>query len=164
MGILRGRLAAGRGRADHPHHGRDRGTVHLPGRSVAPGPRPARRRRLGARLVHRVRSRGPRVLLLLQARDRALTAAGRPAPPRFPRPAMPRHCPALLLALLAATAPRADGAPEPPKEFDPKAIDAYLAKQVAENGHVGLSVAVVRDGKVVLARGYGKRSLKPEAP
>ena len=47
---------------------------------------------------------------------------------------MPRHCPALLLALLAATALRADDAPEPPKEFDPKAIDAYLAKQVAENG------------------------------
>src|SRR5262245_974044 len=76
---------------------------------------------------------------------------------------MARSGPALLLALLAAPILRADSAPEPPKEFDVKAIDAYLARQVADHGHVGLSVAIVRDGKVVLAKGYGKRSLKPAA-
>jgi CubicO group peptidase (beta-lactamase class C family) len=59
---------------------------------------------------------------------------------------------------------RADTAPEPPKEFDLKAIDVYLTKQAGNNGYVGLSVTIVRDGKVALAKGYGKRSLKPDAP
>jgi CubicO group peptidase (beta-lactamase class C family) len=72
-------------------------------------------------------------------------------------------CCALVVACLAPAA-RADTGPEPPKDFDVKAIDTYLARQVADNGYVGLSVAIVRDGKVVLAKAYGKRSLKPEAP
>ncbi|MBO0698972.1 MAG: beta-lactamase family protein, partial [Zavarzinella sp.] len=72
-------------------------------------------------------------------------------------------CCALVVAGLPVVS-RADAGPEPPKDFDLKAIDAYLARQVTENGYVGLSVAIVRDGKVILAKGYGKRSLKPEAP
>ena len=71
--------------------------------------------------------------------------------------------PLLLLALLAIC-PAARGEPTLPSTFDVKAIDAYMGAQIKPNGYVGLSVAIVRDGKVVLAKGYGKRSLKPAAP
>ena len=70
--------------------------------------------------------------------------------------------PALLLALLIC--PAAHGEPTLPSKFDVQAIDAFLDDQAKSGACVGLSVAVVRDGKVVLAKGYGKRSLKPEEP
>ncbi|HJZ91840.1 MAG TPA: serine hydrolase domain-containing protein [Gemmataceae bacterium] len=69
-----------------------------------------------------------------------------------------------VLALVAASVARADTGPEPPKSFDQAAIDEYLAKKVAADGYVGLSVALVRDGKVVLAKGYGKTAVKDGAP
>jgi CubicO group peptidase (beta-lactamase class C family) len=73
----------------------------------------------------------------------------------------------LLLALLLVplpAAPARDDKPEaPPKTFDLKAIDSHVAGQVREKGYVGLSVALLRDGKIVLAKGYGKRSLEPPA-
>jgi CubicO group peptidase (beta-lactamase class C family) len=71
----------------------------------------------------------------------------------------------LLTAAFApgARAEPADGAPAP-KTFDPKAIDAYVARQVRDKGFVGLSLAVLRDGKIVLANGYGKRCLETGAP
>src|SRR5260370_163959 len=74
----------------------------------------------------------------------------------------------LLLCLFLMTLPAAaredkPEAPQPPKTFDLKAIDAYVAGQVREKGYVGLSVAILRDGKVVVAKGYGKRSLEPAA-
>ena len=53
---------------------------------------------------------------------------------------------------------------DPPKTFDLEAIDAYVAAQVREQGYPGLSLTIVRDGKVVLAKGYGKRSLEDGAP
>ncbi len=70
--------------------------------------------------------------------------------------------PFCLLALLAAfmQAPiRADEAPSRSHALDTKAVEEYLAKQVAEKGIVGLSVAVMENGKVTLARGYGKSRL-----
>src|SRR6478609_3818294 len=70
--------------------------------------------------------------------------------------------PALLLALLAS--PAARGEPTLPSKFDVKGIDTFLEQQVRAGGYVGMSVAIVRDGKVVLAKGYGKRSLAPEEP
>jgi D-alanyl-D-alanine carboxypeptidase len=69
----------------------------------------------------------------------------------------------LFVLLTFVAAGRADTAPKPPKSFDVKAIDEYLTAQVTTNGYVGLSVAIVRDGKVVLAKGYGKATIKPEA-
>lgn len=51
-----------------------------------------------------------------------------------------------------------------PQQFDVAAIDAYVAAQVERKGFVGLSLAIVRDGEVVLARGYGKASLESGAP
>ncbi len=52
---------------------------------------------------------------------------------------------------------------EPPKTFDPAAIDAYVADQVRGQGYAGLSLAIVRDGKVILAKGYGKRLVEEGA-
>ncbi|MGP0068601.1 MAG: serine hydrolase domain-containing protein [Isosphaeraceae bacterium] len=66
-----------------------------------------------------------------------------------------------------ADAPKAPAAPkpgDPPKTFDVKAIDAYVAARVREQGFPGLSLTIVREGKVVLAKGYGERSLEDEAP
>ena len=47
-----------------------------------------------------------------------------------------------------------------PDVFDVKALDSYFEAQVKEKGRVGLAVGIVRDGKVVLTKGYGKRSLE----
>jgi len=47
-----------------------------------------------------------------------------------------------------------------PDVFDVKALDSYFEAQVKEKGRVGLAVGIVQDGKVVLAKGYGKRSLE----
>jgi CubicO group peptidase (beta-lactamase class C family) len=49
-------------------------------------------------------------------------------------------------------------APALPATFDLQAIDAYVAGQVKEKGFVGLSLAIMKDGKIVLAKGYGKSS------
>ena len=66
-----------------------------------------------------------------------------------------------------ADAPKASDSPkpgDPPKTFDLPAIDAYVAAHARELGFPGLSLTIVREGKVVLARGYGKRSLEDGAP
>jgi D-alanyl-D-alanine carboxypeptidase len=68
-------------------------------------------------------------------------------------------CSALLLLALAA-----DPDPELPKTFDLPAVDAYVAAQVKAKGFVGLSVAVMRDGEIVFAKGYGKRSIEKNLP
>src|SRR4051812_29264887 len=66
-------------------------------------------------------------------------------------------------SLLARAPGRAQEA-KPPQNFDPARIDSYLAAQVKEKGRVGLSVAIVKDGEVVLAKGYGSRSLEERLP
>ncbi len=70
---------------------------------------------------------------------------------------------ALIVRLASPLLAAEPMAAEPPKSFDIKAIDEYLASQVKAKSFVGLSVAVMRDGKVVLVRGYGKTSLKTGA-
>lgn len=57
---------------------------------------------------------------------------------------------ALVLSLCVATAAWA----APPRDFD-----ARVAKIASEVGVPGISVAIVEDGKVTLARGYGVRQL-----
>lgn len=64
-----------------------------------------------------------------------------------------------ILALLLLAAP-AYPQPAAPKSFDLKAIDKYVEQYVADKGTVGLSVAIMRDGKVVFAKGYGFRNLE----
>jgi CubicO group peptidase (beta-lactamase class C family) len=51
-----------------------------------------------------------------------------------------------------------------PKTFNLKELDAYVAAQVLEKGYVGLSLAIFKDGTIVLAKGYGKTSLEGAAP
>lgn len=53
---------------------------------------------------------------------------------------------------------------DPPKTFALEAIDAYVKAQVRESGYPGLSLAIVREGKIVFAKGYGKRSLESGDP
>jgi D-alanyl-D-alanine carboxypeptidase len=91
----------------------------------------------------------------------ALTALALACQPP-PAPQRTIDCPNLPPAVPAAQAPPPP--PPPPERFDPAAIDAYVAAQVEQKGFVGLSLAIVRDGEVVLARGYGKRSLTTGAP
>ena len=62
---------------------------------------------------------------------------------------------ALLATLLGSTV--AAPAPDLPTSFDLKEVDAYIAGQVKAKGYVGLSVAVMRDGKIVYAKGHGRR-------
>lgn len=58
----------------------------------------------------------------------------------------------------------APAAPKLPETFDLPAVDAWLAARMKEPGRVGLSVTVVKDGHVVLAKGYGQRSLADGRP
>ena len=70
---------------------------------------------------------------------------------------------AILAVPIFARAAEPAKALEAPKTFDLKAIDEYLMAQVKSKGFVGLSVAMMKDGKIVLAKGYGKSSLKSGA-
>jgi CubicO group peptidase (beta-lactamase class C family) len=72
----------------------------------------------------------------------------------------------LLLAtgIFANSASAAAPAAKLPDAFDVRAIDAFLAAQVREANRVGLSVVIVKDGQVALAKGYGKRSLEDARP
>ena len=46
---------------------------------------------------------------------------------------------------------------EAPITFDVAAIDAWVASQIEDRGAVGAALVIVRDGKTVLAKGYGKQ-------
>ncbi len=59
-------------------------------------------------------------------------------------------------------APAAGTVSVPP--LDVESVDSIIKRVVADKGLVGLSVGVMQDGKVVLARGYGYRSLDPKLP
>ena len=67
------------------------------------------------------------------------------------------------IALFACPSGRAQ-AVKAPERFDPGRLDAYLAAKVREKDRVGLSVAIVHHGQVVLAKTYGSRSLQEERP
>jgi D-alanyl-D-alanine carboxypeptidase len=54
--------------------------------------------------------------------------------------------------------------PAPPTTFDVAAIDDYIARQMAPRRFVGLSVAIVKDGVIVLDKGYGQSRLAPDLP
>src|SRR5437870_9115379 len=69
-------------------------------------------------------------------------------PRRFPAPAL---AVGLLLALCAHSAAAQSG---PPTD-----LDAYVARAMKTFGVPGLSVAIVKDGKVVVAKGYGVRKM-----
>lgn len=64
--------------------------------------------------------------------------------------------------------PGAAAKPELPLVFDAAAVDAWVASQIAERGTTGAALVVVRDGKTVLAKGYGKAvgdvAVTPDTP
>src|SRR5579859_1745356 len=64
---------------------------------------------------------------------------------------------ALLLVLMCAGSALAQNAP-------PADLDGYVARALKTFDVPGLSVAIVKDGKVVLAKGYGVRKLGGSAP
>ncbi|MFL5581464.1 MAG: serine hydrolase [Gemmatimonadaceae bacterium] len=70
----------------------------------------------------------------------------------------------LALGLAAATAAHGQ-APRPAPRRDPAAeFDAYAARAVRDWDVTGLAVAVVKDGRIVFARGYGVREIGKPAP
>jgi D-alanyl-D-alanine carboxypeptidase len=73
---------------------------------------------------------------------------------------------AVLLSLASSSlAPgQSSGPVELPSRFEVGAVDAYVADVVERKGLTGLSLAIVKDGKIVLAKGYGKRLLETGAP
>jgi len=78
----------------------------------------------------------------------------------------PRHARLLLLACaaLALAWPARAAAPKLPDTFEVAAVDAFLAEHTRQGTRVGLSVAIVKDGQVVLAKGYGQRSVQGGRP
>ncbi len=66
---------------------------------------------------------------------------------QFPAPVLAA---AALLALLCAHPAAAQSGP-------PADLDEYVARAMKTFGVPGLSVAIVKDGKVVAAKGYGVR-------
>src|SRR5262245_39063467 len=105
--------------------------------------------------------RFPVVLSLLLAAGCAPAAPA--SPPVCPDPAQAPAPPPVLASTAPPVASAAPESPPPadieaPKTFDLKAIDDYVARFSSAHGQLGLSLAILRDGKIVLARGYGKSS------
>jgi CubicO group peptidase (beta-lactamase class C family) len=72
----------------------------------------------------------------------------------------------LCLALLAAAPVAGQAAAPQAKRETPtvQSLDAWVAAQVKTKGLVGLSIGVMQDGKMVLAKGYGKSILAGGIP
>ena len=68
-------------------------------------------------------------------------------------------CVVLLSFLVAINFAAGQGLPLIPG-FDPEALDKRLARQIKDRDMVGLSVAIMVDGKLAFAKSYGSRSLK----
>jgi CubicO group peptidase (beta-lactamase class C family) len=71
---------------------------------------------------------------------------------------------AVLAVACLVSAASGQPSPRPPEKFDLVAIDSYLSDYAREKGLVGLSVAIMRDGEIVFAKGYGQRSLEKALP
>jgi CubicO group peptidase (beta-lactamase class C family) len=70
----------------------------------------------------------------------------------------------LLLASLRQLAALAQTAPPVTAPLDVAALDATVARTLKAFDVPGIAVAVVKDGQVVVAKGYGVRSLATKAP
>lgn len=71
-----------------------------------------------------------------------------------------RHAVAATVAALLLLAPRAPRAqPVPPPDFD-----AFVARTLKTFDVPGVAIAIVKDGRVVLAKGYGVRTLGQPTP
>jgi CubicO group peptidase (beta-lactamase class C family) len=65
----------------------------------------------------------------------------------------------LAIVLLTTSAAAAPAAAQAPRASDLRALDAYVARAVREWRVPGLAIAVVHGDSVVLARGYGVRTI-----
>ena len=74
-----------------------------------------------------------------------------------------RSCGWLLAGLLSLPA-WAQTAPPVTAPLDVAAVDAVVARTLKAFDVPGIAVAVVKDGQVVMSKGYGVRSLKTKAP
>lgn len=70
----------------------------------------------------------------------------------------------IAFALLACCAVSCVQAQTVSPSLDIEELDQFIANEMQEKKLVGLSVAVVRDGKTVLAKGYGKTALRSGKP
>jgi CubicO group peptidase (beta-lactamase class C family) len=73
---------------------------------------------------------------------------------------MSLKCSTLVLTLLLA-GPAAQAGGQTP---DAAALDSLIAKAVAEHHLIGVSVGVMAEGRLILAKGYGVRSLESGEP
>ncbi|HEY1991644.1 MAG TPA: serine hydrolase domain-containing protein, partial [Gammaproteobacteria bacterium] len=73
-------------------------------------------------------------------------------------------CRARLLALIAClfSIPAAWGAEPPPQEL--QGLDRYIPQAMGDWKVPGLAIAVVKDDKLVWARGFGRRNLDEPEP
>lgn len=77
---------------------------------------------------------------------------------------MMRFTTAALLALSAASLGRAQEPPLGSDSATARAVDAYV-EQVMKKRHIpGVSIAVVKDGKTVMSKGYGLANVELEVP
>ena len=65
---------------------------------------------------------------------------------------------------ISAEALQAEEGPEVPEALETDAIDTYLKAHATKPGQVGMSVAIMKDGEIVFARGYGTRSVGTDRP
>lgn len=91
--------------------------------------------------------------------SRAFCEGDHAAPPQGRRLVRRAAVLALLLPLGAAALTAQDSA----ARFATR-VDAYVKSEMTRQGLVGLSLAVMRDGKIVLERGYGFANLEHQVP
>lgn len=99
------------------------------------------------------------IVVLAAACGTSHAPTGTPCPSDTPSAAPPPQ----------ASASAGSGAPpttesETPTSFDVAAIDAWIATQLKKRDLIGLSVAIAHEGKIVLAKGYGKTSVEADVP
>jgi D-alanyl-D-alanine carboxypeptidase len=70
----------------------------------------------------------------------------------------------LFATLAAEVSAQPSTSSAPPSKFDLESIDSYINSQVREKGYPGLSVTIVKDGKIVFAKGYGRISIETDSP
>lgn len=70
----------------------------------------------------------------------------------------------LAVAVMVAAHGQAPATKAAPVVLEPQALGAFLSQQVSDRGLVGLSMAVMRDGRIVYAGGAGKASIAGDVP
>ncbi len=74
-----------------------------------------------------------------------------------------RRSPFVFVALILSTSIVGRNRP-PPTRFSPADLDAYVAASMKTFNVPGMAVAIVKNGKIVVAKGYGARKLGDPTP